>query len=245
MAPTFASSGYTVIVPDLPGTGDSAALPDGHDDKEAVVDALRPVVGELVGNEPLRVVGHDIGGMVALAWARSHPDDVVRLAVVETGLPGLGLEEAMDVARGGRWHHGFFMTPQVPAMLVAGHEEEFFTWWFGRLAARQDAFPPTEIAATTAPYRGRAALDRSFAHYRTLLRDGRVTAAWLEDGGRLTMPVAGVGGELSLRDHVGRALARAASDVRTMVVADSGHFPAEEQPAAFLDHLRPFLADDP
>ncbi|WP_205347222.1 alpha/beta fold hydrolase [Pseudonocardia broussonetiae] len=242
VAPALAAAGYTVVAPDLPGLGGSDPLPAGYG-KDAVAGALRTLVHDLVGAGPVRVVGHDIGGMVAFAWARTHPDEVARLVVVDTGLPGLGLERAMDVARGGRWHHGFFMTPDVPAMLVAGTEDEFFTWWFGRLAGDRDAFPPAEVAATTAAYRGRAALDRGFGHYRALLDDGRATAAWLDGGGRLPMPVAAVGGGLSLGERVAQDLAPAAPDLRAIVVDGAGHFVAEEQPDSFVEQLVPFLAD--
>jgi pimeloyl-ACP methyl ester carboxylesterase len=199
------------------------------------------VVRGVVGDAALRLIGHDIGGMVAFSWGRIHPEEVVRLAIVDTALPGLGLEDVMNVARGGRWHHGFFMTPDVPAMLVSGTEDEFFAWWFSRLAGNQDAFPPAEVAATTATYRGRAALDRSFGHYRALLDDGRVNAAWLQNGGRLPMPVAAVGGGLSLADRVAHDLKPAAPDLWSTVIDDAGHFVAEEQPSRFVEHLLPFL----
>jgi pimeloyl-ACP methyl ester carboxylesterase len=242
VAPAFAAAGYTVIAPDLPGLGSSDALPGGYA-KDAVAEALRGVVRDVAGAGALRVIGHDIGGMVALSWGRRRPDEVVRLAIVDTALPGLGLDEVMNVARGGRWHHGFFMTPDVPAMLVAGTEDEFFAWWFGRLSGNRDAFPPAEIAATTATYRGRAALDRSFGHYRALLDDDRVNAAWLAEGGRFPMPVAAVGGELSLAHRVAADLKPAAPDLRQIVIEGAGHFVAEEQPERFVEQLLPFLAD--
>lgn len=242
VAPALAAAGHTVVVPDLPGLGGSEPLPGGYA-KDAVAAALRRLVHELVGTAPLRVIGHDIGGMVAFSWGRMHPEEVARLVVVDTGLPGLGLERAMDVARGGRWHHGFFMTPDVPAMLVAGTEDEFFAWWFARLAGNEDAFPPDRVAATTAAYRGRAALDRSFGHYRALLDDGRVNAAWLAAGGQLPMPVAAVGGGLSLGDRVTRDLEPAAPCLRAIVIDGAGHFVAEEQPGLFVERVGAFLAD--
>ncbi|GAA0934877.1 alpha/beta hydrolase [Pseudonocardia zijingensis] len=242
VAPALAAAGYTVIAPDLPGLGHSDPLPGGYA-KDTVAEALRSVVHDVAGAAPLRVIGHDIGGMVALSWARRCPDEVVRLAVVDTALPGLGLEEVMNVARGGRWHHGFFMTPDVPAMLVAGTEDEFFAWWFGRLTGNRDALPPEEVAATTATYRGRAALDRSFGHYRALLDDGRVNTAWLDGGGRFPMPVAAVGGGLSLGDQVAQDLKPAAPDLRQIVIEGAGHFVAEEQPERFVEEILPFLSD--
>lgn len=241
VAPALAAAGYTVIAPDLPGLGDSDPLPGGYA-KTAVARALHAVVRKMHPEEPLRLVGHDIGGMVALCWARAYPDEVIRLAVVDTGLPGLGLERAMDVARGGRWHHGFFMTPDVPEMLIDGTEDEFFAWWFSRLAAHQAAFPPAEVAAVTATYRGREALRRSFGYYRALLDDGREIADWLEDGGRLPMPVAGIGGGMSLGGRVALDLEAAAPHVVAMVIEGAGHFVAEEQPDRLVDRVLPFLS---
>ncbi|MDP4503157.1 alpha/beta fold hydrolase [Nonomuraea turcica] len=44
----------------------------------------------------VRLVGHDIGGVVAFAYARRHPQEVARLALVEQALPGFGLEGAHE-----------------------------------------------------------------------------------------------------------------------------------------------------
>lgn len=62
----------------------------------------------------MRFGGHDIGGMVAFSYARLHPEEVLRLALVELAVPGFGLDEAMDVVHGGLWHFGLFMTPGFP-----------------------------------------------------------------------------------------------------------------------------------
>jgi pimeloyl-ACP methyl ester carboxylesterase len=242
--PAFADAGYTTVAPDLPGMGESDALPVGSG-KDAVAEVVHDLLRSLFPAEPLRVIGHDIGAMVAFSWARLHPEDVIRLGVVETGMPGLGLEQAMDVARGGRWHHGFFMTPDVPEMLIDGSADEFFRWWFGRLSANKAPFGPADVAATVTPYRGREALERSFRHYRTLLDDGRVNAAWVESGGRFAMPVAGVGGEFCLGTSVADNLEAAAPDLLTIVVEGSGHFPAEEQPARFVESVLAFLGAGP
>lgn len=74
-----------------------------------------------------------------------------------------------------------------------------------------------------------------------LLEDGRATADWLAAGGQLPMPVAAVGGGLSLGDRVARDLAPAAPDLRTIVIDGAGHFVAEEQPDRFVEHVVAFL----
>lgn len=240
VAPALASAGYTVIAPDLPGLGESDPLRSGYG-KDAQARALRRLVRGIGYQEPIRLVGHDIGGYVAFSWARVFPDEIARLVLMDMSLPGLGLEQAMDVARGGRWHHGFFMTPEVPEMLIAGAEDEFFTWWFTRLSGNRSVFPPAEIQATIATYRGREALARSFGHYRAHLEDGRINAEWVAQGGRLKMPVAAIGGALSLGDGLARSLEGVAPNLRGIVIDGAGHFVAEEQPGSFVEHTVAFL----
>ncbi|GAA3878199.1 hypothetical protein GCM10022207_50720 [Streptomyces lannensis] len=120
---------HTVVVPDLRGTGDSDRPEDGYA-KTNQADDIRGILTALNLTGPLAAAGHDIGSMVAFAWAAAHPEDVSHLILIDSLLPGLGLEEAMNVAKGGMWHFGFFMSPHVPEMLFDGHELEFFTATF-------------------------------------------------------------------------------------------------------------------
>lgn len=238
----FAERGYRVIVPDLRGLGRSGPAADGYD-KDNQAQDMRELVHQVSdGGGKLRLVGHDIGGMIAFAYARRHPDEVERLALVELALPGLGLERAMDPAGGGSFHFGLFMTPEVPELLLAGRERAFFQWWFARLSAQPHAFPPAELDAITAAYSGTEALRRGFEHYRTLIEDGRTNQAWFQAGGSLTMPVLAIGGEHNAGDRLARALQPVATDLRSAVITASGHFVPEEQPQALLPELLPFLA---
>ncbi len=103
---------YTVIAPDLRGCGDSEKPLTGYNKRTVAEDIYQLVLH--LGKERIFLVGHDIGSMVAYAYAAAHPDAVRRLVVSEFLLPGFGLEEAMDVAHGGYWHFAFHMTPDIP-----------------------------------------------------------------------------------------------------------------------------------
>src|SRR4051812_26699764 len=105
----------------------------------------------------------------------------------------------MDVASGGLFHFGLFMTEELPELLLQGREIDFLTWWFNWLSAVPKTFPPKEIATIASSYRGHEALHAGFAHYSTLLDDGRVNRAWHQTGATLPMPVLAVGGEHSSR----------------------------------------------
>ncbi|MFG3259425.1 alpha/beta fold hydrolase [Streptomyces sp. NPDC048172] len=239
----LARLGFTVLAPDLRGLGRSARATSGYD-KDTQADDLRALLESLrLRRDDVRLVGHDIGGMVAFAYARRFPDTVERLVLAELAVPGLGLEQAMDVARGGRWHFGLFMTPQVPELLLSGHEHAFFTWWFAHLAGAPDAIGEADVTAVTHAYSGTESLRCGFAHYRTLLVDGQVNRTWYESGGRLAMPVLAIGGELGAGTRLADAVRPAVPGVTAAVVPRTGHFLAEESPAEFLGLLSPFLSD--
>ncbi|MGW1291740.1 alpha/beta fold hydrolase [Streptomyces sp. NPDC002533] len=227
---------YTVVAPDLRGTGASDRPEDGYR-KTNQADDLRGVLKALDLGGPVVVAGHDIGSMVALAWAAAHPDDISHLILIDALLPGLGLEEAMNVAEGGMWHFGFFMSEHVPEMLFDGHELEFFTATFTAMS-NPGTFTDEDLAAYAHEYTGRERLRGGFAHYRTFLDDGRENRALLTRR-HLSMPVLAIGTTHS-DTTAAKALRPYADDVRE-AFAPTGHFVAEEDPVWFVATLNDFL----
>ncbi len=128
-------------------------------------------------------------------------------------------------------------------MLVSGHEQEFFAWWFADQAGSPDAVPDESIEAYIGAYTGRERLDAGFGHYRTLLEDGRINRAWAEAGGTLAMPVLAAGGEHSAGSQLAKALSAVAPHVQGHVIAGAGHFVVEERPEEALALLQRFLED--
>ncbi|MFB8140883.1 alpha/beta fold hydrolase [Streptomyces parvus] len=227
---------HTVVAPDLRGTGASDRPEDGYR-KTNQADDLRGVLKALDLGGPVAVAGHDIGSMVALAWAAAHPDDISHLILIDSLLPGLGLEEAMNVAEGGMWHFGFFMSEHVPEMLFDGHELEFFTATFTAIS-NPGTFTDEDLAAYAHEYTGRERLRGGFAHYRTLLDDGRENRTLLTQR-HLSMPVLAIGTTHS-DTTAAKALRPYADDVRE-AFAPTGHFVAEEDPGWFVATLNDFL----
>jgi len=228
---------YTVVVPDLRGAGASARPQDGYRKTNQAQD-MRGVLRDLGLSGPSIVVGHDIGAMVAFAWAAAHPDEVAALVTIDVIFPGLGLEESMDVANGGMWHFGFFLQPHIPEMLFDGHELEFFTTTFTALS-NPGTFTAEDLAFYARAYQGRDRLRGGFSQYHDLLEDGRENRALLQSH-PLTMPVLAIGGGDRTGSTVADAL-RPHAPRLTGLVALTGHFVVEEDPAWFLDALTAFL----
>ena len=107
---------HTVVAVDLPGVGGSAPSPGRH----AAVDLARDVhqLIDQLGLGPTHLVGHDIGGCVAYAFAREFPGSSSTVTVLEVPVPGIEPQLALEIDAP-LWHGPFHMTPDLPEALVA------------------------------------------------------------------------------------------------------------------------------
>ena len=232
------SDRYTVVVPDLRGAGASDRPDDGYTKTNQARD-MRAVLDALGLSGPAVVIGHDIGAMVAFAWAATRPEDVRALVLLDALLPGFGLEESMDVAAGGMWHFGFFMTPAVPEMLFDGHELEFITTMFPLLSG-SEVFTSEDFEFYARAYSGRDRLRGGFEQYRALLTDGRENRALLADR-PLAMPVLRISAGAHDSAPVEPGPLGAYVDDLTVLAAPTGHFVPEEDPGWLIKTVSSFL----
>ena len=234
--------GYDVVVPDLPGFGHSSK-PDGGFDKRTVARRVRQLVKAL-DLPHVTLVGHDLGGHVAYAYAAQWPDEVGHLVFVESSLPGFGQEEAMDVAKGGSWHFGFNMAGDIAEELVRGREHVFVDHIIHRETV--GLFDPGSVGVDDIAHYARAlsrpgALRCSFGYYRALPIDRDHNLFF---GQRpLPMPVLAVGTAWGYGPESARTIRRVATDVREVLIERCGHYPAEERPAELVGAIRDFLTE--
>ena len=120
----------TVIAPDLRGFGGSAAPADGYT-KAAMARDMHALM-EKLGHRRVRVAGHDIGLMVAYAYAAQYPGDVERIALLDAFLPGVGDWQNVWLLRD-LWHFHFY--GEVPLKLVTGRERIYFEHFWNDFAA--------------------------------------------------------------------------------------------------------------
>lgn len=227
---------YTVIAPDLRGLGDSSRPTTGYDLATLSGD-IRGLVGSL-GLGRVRLVGHDLGGPVAYAYAAQWPGEVEALAVVDAPLLGVQVEGVEDLNHA-LWHFAFHQAPDVPEALVTGRERSYLTWFFKTFAYDKAAIGEAEIDEYVRCYSAPGGLRAGFAHYRAFADDARQVAEWAKT--RLKLPVLALGGELSLGETTAKLYRAVADDVQGEVVPQCGHWVAEEKPHYLADRLLRFF----
>ena len=230
---------HMVIVPDLRGMGLSAVATDGFEkvkqaeDMAGVLDALDV--------KQVDVVGHDIGNMVAYAFAKAHPDRTTRLVVMDAPVPGVGPWE--EVLKNPLLWHFRFGGPDMER-LVAGRERIYLDRFWNEFSANPSRFTEASRAHYADLYSKPGRMHAGFKQFAAFDQDAIDNRAALEKG-RLVMPVLAVGGERSFGTTMAFVMRFAADDVRQVVIPDSGHWLMEEQPEATVAAIRAFLDRKP
>jgi pimeloyl-ACP methyl ester carboxylesterase len=226
---------FTVIAPDLPGIGESAIPANGLDMKNAAI--RMHALARSLGVEKSRVVGHDIGLMVAYAYAGQFPQEVEKLVVMDAFLPGVGEWEAI-YNNPGFWHFRF--RGATPEELVRGRERVYFEYFWNELAAdKTRSIPEGDRRAYTAAYARPGRMRAGWAYFVSFTQAASDFAQLAQS--RLTMPVLAIGGDKSLGEALGQQIKLVASNVTVVIVKDAGHWILEEQPKQTTDALVKFL----
>lgn len=240
LMPRLATAGFTVVAPDLRGLGDSAKAKTGYS-KTNVAEDVREIVRSL-GLGEINLVGTDIGTMVAYAYASRHSDEVRRLVLTESLIPGFGLEELMNPATGGYWHFGFHMQVDVATMLTAGREAAYLMPSLKMMSVSEDA---EDVAETfyLPHYVAPGGMRAGFQHYGTLLEDGKANRDAFRT--KLAMPVLVLNGDKGIpQEQTLGCVRQVAADVRAELVPNSGHTFADDNPAWAADRLTRFFGSD-
>jgi len=226
---------FTVIAPDLPGIGDSAIPADGIDMKTSAI-RVHALVRSL-GVEKARVVGHDIGLMVAYAYAAQFPAETEKLVLMDAFLPGVAGWEAI-YNNPAIWHFRF--NGPTPEKLVAGRERIYFEHFWNDFAAdRTRSIPEADREAYAAAYSRPGRMRAAWAYFVSFQKAARDFALLAET--KLTMPVLALGGEKANGEALGQQAKAVATNARVVVLKDTGHWVLEESPKETTNALVSFL----
>jgi pimeloyl-ACP methyl ester carboxylesterase len=226
---------HTVVVPDLRGMGLSSH-PDGGYDKWTQAGDIRAVLARL-GIARAVVVGHDIGTMVAFAYAARYPDQTERLVVMDAPVPGVGPWD--EIVRNPLLWHFSFGGPDAEG-LVAGRERIYLDRFWNEFAGN-----PAKVDEATRQYYAKlyarpGAMRSAFAQFRSFPTDVENNRKAIA-ANKLGMPVLAIGGAKSFGANEAMVMRHAATNVTELVIPDAGHWLMEEAPAATIAAIQAFI----
>src|SRR6266481_967140 len=226
---------FTVIAPDLPGIGESSIPDDGLDMKTAAIRVHS--LARSLGVEKARVVGHDIGLMVAYAYAAQFPSEVEKLVVMDAFLPGVAGWEAV-YNNPTIWHFRF--NGATPEALVRGRERTYFEHFWNDFAAdKTHSIPEADRKAYTAAYARPGRMRAGWAYFVSFTQAAKDFEQLSQT--KLPMPVLAMGGEKANGEVLGAQAHAVASDAKVVVLKNTGHWILEENPKETTDALMNFL----
>jgi len=229
------ASRFTVIAPDLPGFGDSSIPASGLD----MTTSAARIHGAMqaLGYTKARVVGHDIGLMVAYAYAAAYPQDVEQLVLMDAFLPGVaGWEAIYNDPR--IWHFRFY--GPTPVALVKGRERTYFEHFWNDFAAdKTRSIPEVDRRAYTIEYARPGRMAAGFAYFASFPKTAADFSAFAQT--KLAMPLLCIGGAKANGTALGAQCQLVASDVTVTVIDGAGHWILEERQQETIAALERFL----
>jgi pimeloyl-ACP methyl ester carboxylesterase len=229
-----------VLALDLPGIGGSTPPPPAND-KRTLARYVRGVIAALALTD-VTLAGHDAGGQIVYAYLHAYPEELARAVIMNVAVPGLDPWD--EVKRNPHiWHFAFHAVPELPEVLVAGHEARYFDFFYGAIAARPEAITPAARAVYAEAYARPEALRTGFEWYRAFAQDEKDNAA--AKGQPIDTPVLYLRGDHDsgdLEDYLQGLRDGGLREVQGRRIADCGHFAPDEQPEAVGAALREFVA---
>jgi pimeloyl-ACP methyl ester carboxylesterase len=236
--PLFAdfNKDYTIIAPDLRGLGQSSKPETGYDKKTAAVD-IHELVKSL-GYKNIYLVGHDIGLMVAYAYAAQFPSEVTKLALLDAPIPGIGEIWEKIFTNPALWHFHFGSSP-IALELVKGRERLYLEHVWQSFGGDLTKFREDEKRMYAESYARPGAMRAAFEYFKafepTDAADNRSFART-----KLPMPLLVIEGEIGMYGVLASQAALISDHVKAVKFA-SGHWLMEEKPAETSAALKNFF----
>jgi len=226
---------HTVIAPDLRGIGQSSIPADGYT-KAVMAQDIHALVQSL-GDPRIRLVGHDIGLMVAYAYAAQYASEVDRIVLMDAFLPGVGNWRDVWLLRD-LWHFHFY--GETPLALVTDRERIYFEHFWNDFAAdRTRSVPEGDRRIYADAYARPGGMRAGFEIFRAFERDAQDFARFAQTP--LPMPMLVLTGEKASGDFLIQQGRLVATTVEGVVVRNSGHWLMEEAPGQVIPKLVEFL----
>jgi pimeloyl-ACP methyl ester carboxylesterase len=242
--PSLAEQGFRCIAPDYRGAGRSSK---NHTDfrKTTIAADMVALLDKLDITEPVHVIGHDLGGMIAFTLASRYPTRVRSVCWGECPLPGTSTyhRDRTDHAVQ-QFHFIFHSVSDLPEALVAGRERVYVSHFLNKITYNLAAFSEVDIDFYAAAYAEPGAMRCAFGVYRAFEKDAEENREWIDARGKCQVPTMVLSGEFSRHLEEAHDMALEVTQTEMVeqgVVKGAAHYLAEESPAAFVEAVLPFL----
>jgi pimeloyl-ACP methyl ester carboxylesterase len=228
---------FTIIAPDMRGLGDSSRPASGYDKKTMAADIHELV--KVLGYTKINLVGHDIGLMVAYAYAAQYPTEVEKLALLEAPIPGVGDIWEKVYTTPMLWHFHFVNSP-IALQLVKGRERIFLEHFWQTLSPHPETFSESDRRIYAKAYAQEGAMRAAFEMFKAFdtqdAADNRRFAAT-----KLTMPVLTIEGDKAMGGALELQAKLVANSVISIQLTDTGHWLMEQRLAETKAELKKFF----
>ncbi|WP_298143483.1 alpha/beta hydrolase [Flavobacterium sp.] len=241
VAPQLVENGYRVIIPDMRGYGDSDKPVSGYDGLTLVSD-LRSIIQTLEITEKVHVVGWDMGALPTFLFAAHYPNEVASITYLDEPLPGVNLHEFTTFKKethGGYWHFGFNSSMDLPELLIAGKEREFWNYLYSLMLYNPESISEKDKDEYLRTYAAAGGIRGSVGWYREALITTDQFLAAIEKG-KITVPVLALGGQYGSA-YTHSQLVPYCENIQGGIIPNCGHMVAEEQPDYLSNQLLEFF----
>ncbi|WP_138992503.1 alpha/beta fold hydrolase [Larkinella sp. C7] len=238
---------FRVIIVDIRGMGSSDKPASGYDKKTMATDIWELV--RQLGLKKVHIMGHDIGGMVAMSFAFNYPEFTQKLIVLDGSHPSEGMmqmplmpaagtfTEKMDARMPYAWWMGFNQVKELPEKILEGRFQYLLDWLFHYVMIDDRKMTAFERAVYASAYNEADSIRASNAWYQSFTQDIDDAKTYQP----LAMPVLGIGSYISYQ-YMKMGLPYVANDVHVLGILESGHYLYEEKPEQVVDAVLSFLA---
>lgn len=205
------------------------------------------LLDELSISEPVHIVGHDIGGMIAYAFASRYPDRTASVTWGECPLPGTtAFDEDWTINGVQQFHFHFHNVPDLPEALVSGKEEIYLDHFFSKISYNRSAISREDLKHYADSYKQPGAMHCGFEVYRAFLQDAEENRQWIGEHGKCRVKALGLSGAESRHAEAAEKMmgeSHEPSTFRVAKVENSGHWVAEENPEGFVTIVLDFIKE--
>jgi pimeloyl-ACP methyl ester carboxylesterase len=237
---------YQVIILDIRGMGSSDKPASGYDKKTMAQDVYELV--QQLDLAKVSIMGHDIGGMVAISFAANYPEATEKLIVLDGSHPSEGLLYLSMLPAPGSftpkmngqnpylWWMAFNQVPGLPEQLLAGRFHFLLDWLFEYVMLDAGCMSAFDRAVYAAVYNEPENIRAANGWYQAFGQDMEDIKTYA----RLPMPVLGIGSYVAY-ENLQMTLPMLAENTQVIGILDSGHYLFEEKPAPVLEAILGFL----